>query len=336
MKTGRRFVVAAAIILLLTLGGTLGYAALEHMSWLDALYMTVITISTVGFREVRPLDSAGKLFTIALIFTGVGAALYVFASITELIVEGQIRELLGRAAMIRKMHHLHGHVIVCGYGRFGRVVVDELLREKKTVVVIDINEQLAADLKARGILYVIGSAIDEEVLESAGIRTAQDIVAATASDPDNVFISLSAREMNPQIRIHARSESDIGLRHLQLAGADMALSSYHYSAMRIANSIARPSVMDFLTLVSPANRSEEVSLEEIRIDAGSPLIGKALTEIEQAVPRLRVVALKRGGEPLAILPNSSATVAASDLLIAIGIRTSLDRIAEMATGASTA
>jgi len=321
---------AGAIIALLTIGGTAGYVLLEHMSMLDALYMTVITISTVGYREVKPLDSTGKIFTMALILVGVGSALYVFAAVTELIVEGQFRDLLGKAAMIRKMHHLKDHVIVCGYGRFGHVVVEELMREKRTIVVIDASEQKAEELKALGISYLIGSALDEDVLDHAGIRTAGDLVAATASDPDNVFISLSAREMNPRIRIHARAESEIGLRHLQLAGADLALSSYQYSAVRIANSIARPSVMDFLTLVLPGNRSETVSLEEIKIAAHSGLVGKQLSELEQAVPRLRIVAFRRGEEPLSMLPHSNVKVAANDILVAIGVRESLDHIAVLA------
>jgi voltage-gated potassium channel Kch len=142
--------------------------------------------------------------------------------------------------MNRKIRQLVGHVIVCGYGRFGRVVAGELRRNRMTVVVIETNPAREAELVREELLYLIGSALDEEVLEQTGIRAASDIVVATASDPDNVYISLSARSKNAAIRIHARAESEVGLEHLQLAGADQAISSYQWSALRIANAIAPP------------------------------------------------------------------------------------------------
>jgi voltage-gated potassium channel len=180
--------------------------------------MTVITITTVGYEEVDRLDTAGRIFMMGLIFTGVGIAYYVFAAVTEAVISGQLREMIGKSAMIRKIHQLENHVIVCGYGRFGRVVAEELRRNGMTIVAIDSAEEREPELMRAGALYVIGSALDEQVLEQAAIGSASDIVVATPSDPDNVYISLSARAKNPRIRIHARAESDIGLKHLELAG----------------------------------------------------------------------------------------------------------------------
>jgi voltage-gated potassium channel len=211
----RRIVLGLAAVVALVAVGTAGYACIEGMSFIDSLYMTVITITTVGYQEVKPLDTNGRIFTMFLIFTGVGAAFYVFAAVTEMVVGGQLREMMGKSAMTRKIHQLEGHVIVCGYGRFGRIVVEELRRDGMTTVVIERNPDLEADLARANELYVIGSALEEQSLEQAGISAASDIVVATASDPDNVFISLSARSKNPQIRIHARAESEIGLKHLQ-------------------------------------------------------------------------------------------------------------------------
>jgi voltage-gated potassium channel len=330
MNPARRVALGIGLVAVLTLVGSAGYMLIEHMSFLDALYMTVITITTVGYEEVKPLDTAGRLFTIAIIFVGVGTAYYVFAAITEVVVSGQFREFVGKNTMNRKIQHLAGHVILVGYGRFGRVVADQLKDDRHTLVVIEVNPELEAELARSGLFYIIGSALDETVLEAAGILHASEIVVATASDPDNVFISLSARGRNPAIRIHARAETEAGLRHLELAGADRVISSYHFSAYRIAAAIARPSVVDFLTLVLPGG-SEETSLEEVKVPPHSPLIGMTITAIERANARLRVVGLKRGNDPISIIPDEQTTVAAGDLIVVLGARESLERLASSAS-----
>jgi voltage-gated potassium channel len=330
MNPARRVALGIGLVAMLTLVGSAGYMLIEHMTFLDSLYMTVITITTVGYEEVKPLDTAGRLFTIAIIFVGVGTAYYVFAAITEVVVSGQFREFVGKNTMNRKIQHLEGHVILVGYGRFGRVVADQLKDDRHTLVVIEVNPELEPELARSGLFYIIGSALDETVLEAAGILHASEIVVATASDPDNVFISLSARGRNPAIRIHARAETEAGLRHLELAGADRVISSYHFSAYRIAAAIARPSVVDFLTLVLPGG-SEETSLEEVKVPPHSPLIGMTITAIERANARLRVVGLKRGNDPISIIPDEQTTVAAGDLIVVLGARESLERLASSAS-----
>jgi voltage-gated potassium channel len=317
----------AAIVILVAVG-TAGYMTIEHMSLDDAVFMTVITITTVGYEEVDRLDTAGRIFTMGLIFTGVGIAYYVFAAVTEAVISGQLREMMGKSAMSRKIHQLENHVIVCGYGRFGRVVAEELRRHRMTVVVIDSAAEKEPELLRAGALHVIGSALEEQVLEQAAIRTASDIVIATASDPDNVYISLSARAKNPRIRIHARAESDIGLKHLELAGADQAISSYQWSAMRIANAIARPAVVDFLNLILPGPHGEEYGLEEVRVPDRRELAGKTIAMIERDNDNVRIVALKRGGDRIALVPAPQTEVRAGDLLVAIGARAGLRRLAE--------
>jgi len=320
------FLALAGIVVLVAFG-TAGYVVIERMPLIDAIYMTVITISTVGFGEVKPLDTNGRIFTMVLIFTGVGTAFYIFAIVTEIVVGGQLREMIGRSAMNRRINQQTGHVIVCGYGRFGTIVVDELRRNGMTVVVVETNPAREAELIRENILYVLGSALEEDVLEQAGIQSASDIVVATASDPDNVYISLSARSKNPGIRIHARAESEIGLKHLQLAGADQAISSYQWSAVRIANAIARPSVVDFLNLILPG-RGEEIGFEEVLVPLRSPLAGKTIATVEQENERVRIVALKRDDTPISLLPGPGTELRAGDLLIAIGSRTNLRKLAE--------
>jgi voltage-gated potassium channel len=328
MSPGRRFLVAIVGIIFLIMIGTVGYILIEGFSPLDALYMTVITVSTVGFAEVKPLGPAGRLFTIFLIVTGVGTAFYLFATITELVVEGSLREFLERTAMHRKIHHLEGHVIICGFGRLGKVVAEELSQNSLPLVVIEIDPAKESELARMGMLYVLGSALDDDVLEQASIGTARAMVIATPSDADNVFITLSARQKNPVIRIHARGETEAGINHLKLAGADQAVSAYQWGAVRIASTIIRPSVVDFLELSIPG-RGAEVDLEEIHVSPRSPLAGKAIAEVESERARLRIVALKRGTDQISIIPDPATRIQADDFLVVIGERAGLKSLVEI-------
>jgi voltage-gated potassium channel len=326
MTPTRRFALAVFGIASLTVMGAIGYVLIEQMSVLDAFYMSVITISTVGFQEVKPLSPAGRLFTIGLIITGVGSAIYLFTVIGELVVEGRLREFLGKSAMNRKIHSLQDHVIVCGFGRFGRAVVEELTRNSVPMVVIEADPARQEDLNAGGALHVMGSALEDSVLDDAGVGAARAIVVATGSDSDNVYITLSAREKNPNILIYARGDSDAGLRRLKLAGADQVVAAYQWAGLRIAASILRPSVVDFLQLSVPG-RESEVDLEEIRISRESPAAGKTVASVEQDNPRLRIVALKRNDRALEMIPAAETRIEPGDLLVAIGETDSLKRLA---------
>jgi voltage-gated potassium channel len=326
MTPTRRFALALSLVVLMTVIGAIGYMLIEHWSVLDAFYMSVITISTVGFGEVKPLSPAGRLFTIGLIVTGVGSAIYLFSVIGELVVEGRLREFLGKSAMNRKIHNLEQHVIVCGYRRFGRAVVEELTRKAVPMVVIEVDTAKQADLDALGALHVLGSALEDAVLDDAGVSAARAIIVATGSDADNVYITLSAREKNPKILIYARGDSDAGLRRLKLAGADQVVAAYQWAGMRIAASIVRPSVVDFLQLSVPG-RESEVDLEEIRVSPASPAAGMSIALVEQQNPRLRIVAMKRNDQPLEMIPAPETKIEPGDLLVVIGESESLKRLA---------
>ena len=326
MTPTRRFALALSLLAALTVIGAAGYRLIEHISILDSFYMSVITISTVGFGEVKPLSPAGRLFTIGLIVTGVGSAIYLFSVIGELVVEGSLREFLGKSAMTRKIHSLQDHVIVCGFGRFGRAVVEELTRSAVPMVVIEADAARQADLNAISALHVVGSALEDSVLAEAGIGSARAIVVATGSDADNVYITLSAREKNPKILIYARGDSDAGLRRLKLAGADQVVAAYQWAGMRIAANILRPSVVDFLQLSVPG-RESEVDLEEIRISRESPAAGMTIAALERENPRLRIVAMKRNDQRLEMIPAADTKIAPDDLLVVIGESDSLKRLA---------
>jgi voltage-gated potassium channel len=325
LTPGERFVFAIAGIVFIVVLGAAGYVLIEGMSTIDALYMSVITVSTVGFGEVKPLSSGGRLFTIGLIIVGVGSVFYLLTATAELVLEGSLRDFFGKTAMYRKIHNQRDHVIVCGFGRLGKTVVEELRRHQMPLVVIESDPAREPELAAMDLLYVIGSALEESVMEEAGVRTARAVVVATGSDADNVYITLSVREHNPKAFIHARGDSEAGLRRLRLAGADQTLSAYHWGGMRIAASILRPSVVDFLELSVPG-RESEVDLEEIKVEAGSAMIGLTIAAIEREYPRVRVVALKRGEQPISMIPDPGTCVGAGDFLVVIGESASLKRL----------
>ena len=332
MNVYRGLIAPFAGLAAITAAGTAGYVLFEGMSWADALYMTVITISTVGYGEVRPLSGGGRLFTLILIAGGVGLVFYLLGQTAALLLEGRIRDLFSRNAMQKNIDQLSGHVIICGYGRLGRVVVDELRRAGRPLVVIEQDKSQDDELARLGVPYLIGSAVSDEVIVQAGIVRATAIVVATASDPDNVFITLSAREHHPEIRVHARGESESALRRLRLAGADHVISAYKLGGLRLASSILRPAVVDFLEISRPLSHAE-VDLEEIRVEERSSLVGQHVGDLEQGSARMRVVALKRGEEDIELVPTDDRPVAAGDHLVVIGERASLDQLARRAASA---
>lgn len=325
----QRLLRALAVLMALTAVGTTGYVLLGAQSWIDALYMTVTTLATVGYGEIVPLGPGGRVFTMLLIAGGVGVALYAFTSVAQFAVEGRLREMLGGSTMHRTIEAMRDHVVVCGYGRLGRVVVAELRRAGVPLVVVDVDPQVAEELEAERIPHVIGSALAESTLERAGLARARAIAVATPSDADNVFITLSARERHPEVRIHARAETDAGMRHLRLAGAHQVLSAYHTGGLKLAASIVRPTVVDFLELAAPGG-AEEVDLGEVRVEPRSELIGRSLHAIEDAHPRLRIVAVRRGEAEVLLVPEPGTSVRDGDHLVAVGVRGSLAALAQAA------
>jgi voltage-gated potassium channel len=325
----RRLSFALAVLAGTTLLGSVGYVLIEGWSFADALFMTVTTLATVGYGEVHPLSPAGRWYTVGLIVAGVGTTLYVLAVIAEMMLEGRLREVFQRRAMQRRIDALQGHIVVCGYGRFGRVVVEELRQAGEALVVIEKDPERIAELERTDLLFLQGSAAADDVLERAGVRRARAIVIATSTDAENMFVTLTAREMNPALEIHARGEGEVAVRRLRRAGADHVTAVYLTAGQRAAASILQPTVVDVLEIARP-RQGAPVDLEEIRVVAGSPLLGRALAAVEADVAGVRVVAVKRAGEAVRVVPEASTPIGADDHLVVIGDRACLQRLAALA------
>jgi voltage-gated potassium channel len=321
---------ALLILVVLTASGTTGYILVEGMHWWDAFYMTVITLSTVGFQEVQPLHPAGRLFTIALIIGGVSTAAYVAASVARLLAEDVFTNILLGTPMQKQIDRMSQHVIVCGFGRLGQIVAEELARTGVPIVVIERDAEKEGELKRSGYPYLLGSATSDELLEQAGLARARAVVAGTNSDPDNVFITLAAREKRPDIQIHARGEGTEAARRLRQAGADYILSAYQMGGMSLAASILRPSVARFLELARPRGGGE-IDLEEIRVGAHSTLAGQSLRQVEGMQAKIRIVALMRKDQ-IELAPDAETPIASGDFLVVIGARKALEALAQLALG----
>jgi voltage-gated potassium channel len=326
MRFTARFILDLFIFSLILIGGCIGYIVIEGWDMLEALYMTVITVTTVGFTEVHPLSRAGEIFTMFLIVFGVGFILYFLSSITGMMIEGTLKDVFGRRKLEKKINQNDGHYIVCGFGRIGRTV-SQLLKEKPMeVVVIEKDPGCGPFFQEKKILYVLGEATSEEILLKAGILRAKGLVAAASSDADNVYITLTARGLNPGLFILARAAEESSIMKLTRAGADKVVSPYDIGARSMANTILRPTVIDFIELAMH-NRSLDLQMEELMVGKQSEIID--LTLMESAIRKdfdLIVVAIKKGTGEMIFNPSPQAKIQAGDILVALGDRENLSRL----------
>ena len=320
----KKIIVGVSILFVILICGTSGYMLLEGGNLLDSFYMTVISITTVGFSEVIPLSSTGKIFTSILIFGGVGFFLYMVSLITEAMVEGGLHAYLERRKMEKKLDELRGHYIVCGFGRIGKVISKILHESKRTFVIIENNQEELKLIAQLGYLVLEGDATNDDILNKAHILDAKALIAVTSSDADNVYVILSARGLRPDIYILARSSGKKGAEtKLLRAGATKVFSPYEIGARRMAQSLMRPTVIDFIDLTVHEGELG-LRLEELRVSDKAVIAGKTLMESGiRSEHDLIVVAIKRQKGEMLFNPNPGSELMIGDILVVLGEHTNI-------------
>ncbi|MBN2123943.1 MAG: potassium channel protein [Deltaproteobacteria bacterium] len=313
-KIIKGLIILASILLV----GTIGYMIIERWQFLDSLYMTVITITTVGYGEVRQVSEAGRIFTIFIIFMGMGIIAYILGLTAQAMVDFQVREIIGRTRLGLKMRSIKDHYIVCGFGRIGKIICRELKAKGFSMVIIDSNPDARSALENEDIPFINDDATSEEVLTEAGIERAKGLISVVASDSDNVFITMSARGLNPGLFILARADEEKTEKKLMRAGASRVVMPYLIGGQKMAHTIIKPAVMDFLEF-TVHNREIGLEMGELIVGDNSSLNGLTLIEsgIRQQLDVIIVAIRKKEGE-MKFNPSSQTRIRAGDTLIALG------------------
>jgi voltage-gated potassium channel len=325
-----RLIVAVVMIVLIISFGTIGYMSIEGWNFLDSLYMTIITLTTVGFKEIHELSFSGKLFTIILIIGGVGTVLYSLGIGAKLLLEGELQEVFGRKRLEKKLRELKDHYIICGYGRMGKIIARELKHENMNFVVIEKNLDIIKETEE--VLILEGDAAKDENLKRVGIEKAKCLISVLPTDAENLFVVLSARGLNPNLLIVARAGEEGSEKKLLRAGADRVVSPYYIGGLRIAHSVLKPAVVDFIEFATKSDNID-LQMEEIIIQKDSGLAGHTLDQC--GIGRdlgIIVVAIKQQSGTMKFNPTFRSTIESGDTLIAVGETTKLKILEDMAAG----
>jgi voltage-gated potassium channel len=307
--------------------GAAGYMFLEGWSFLDSIYMTIITLTTVGFREIHDLSPKGMVFTIILIIFGVGTVLYALSAGARTILEGELQEIFGRKRLEKRIKELNNHYVICGYGRMGRIICRELKGKGIKFVVIEKNSELVAGRE--NILIIEGDATNDEILREVGIERAKGLISVLPTDAENLYVVLSARELNPDLFIVARAGEEGSENKLLRAGANKVVSPYHIGGLRIAHTVLRPAVVDFIEFATKTGNIE-LQMEEVFIPENSKLVGLTLDQC--GIGRelgVIIVAIKRATGEMRFNPTFRSTIKSGDTLIALGEITKLKILEDM-------
>jgi len=329
MGSAKHLIIAFLLTFIIIGSGTTGYMIIEGWDILDAFYMTVITMGTVGYGEVHEISKTGRLFTILLIFFGVGFFVYLAGVVVQFMVEGRIRTILGRRSLDKKIDRLKNHYIVCGYGRIGRVLCKNLQRKPLDLVVIEKDRDLVPVMDEDKVLYVCGDVSDEANLIKAGIKRAKGLIAVLATDADNVFLVLTARQLNPDLYIVARACQAESKSKLQAAGANNVESPYEMGGESMAQRILRPTVTTFLELAF-AYRRKDIQMEEIPVSPSSALSNVMLKDsgIRQQFD-LIIIAIKKSDDSMLFNPSFETVIKAGDTVIAVGEEANLKKLEDI-------
>jgi voltage-gated potassium channel len=322
-STQKLRIVGFAGVLVLA-GGMIGFMALEDMSPLNALYMTVITLSTVGFSEVSPLHPAGKLFVMFLVVFGVAIAASFAALMGEQVLEGHFKSLVTRKKMEKRLKKMSGHFIIAGFGRVGRQVAKEFVAKGVPCVVIEKSTEEAEETMARGYVTLHGDATDDDVLIEAGIERAKTLISTLPDEAQNVYLTLTARHMNSKLNIIARADFEEGEKKLLRAGADHVVIPHVLGGIRMAKAALQPHVVDFMQVASMGD--EGLLVEELLIPGGSSLVGQTLADSKlKQTYSITVIGVKQSGQGMNINPSAETVLNGDDVIVVVGGVADLDR-----------
>lgn len=324
---------ALLMVLAVVIGGTIGYVAIEGWGLWEALYMTIITVTTVGYRELHPLSRAGEVFTAMLILGGVGTALYAFTLVATIIVEGGWHRFFEQRRFNRMLEDLTNHFILCGFGRIGTVIAEQFSRQHVPFVVVDTDADRVSAARARGFAAIVADASSEDTLTQVGIDRARGLVAAVGTDAENVYTILTARVLRPNLFVVGRAESEDSIRKLLRAGASRVISPYQIGATQMAQTALRPAVVKFVELAT-SSQNLELSMEQVLIREHSALAGRSLVEanLRQRFGVI-VVGIQRTSGEMEFNPASDAVMSAGDHLVVLG---PTDRLKQLEDAAQSA
>lgn len=314
--TPPRIASASFLMIAIFMSGTVGYHLLEGAGWWDALYMTVITLTTVGYREVFPLSRAGQAFTVVLLIGGLGMFLLLATDVARTVVEGELRQVFGRARRSRMIERMSGHDVVCGWGRMGRAVVEELQRGGRSVVVVERNPERVLRLQDAGIPVVEGDTTSEATLRAARVETARGLVSCVNDDAHNVYTVLTARALNPRLFIVARATEESAEQRIRQAGADRVVNPYQLGGTRLAHLLAKPAIVSFFD--ASLGKRDEPQFDQVSVPASGKLAGRTLLEAD--VRRrwgIGVVAVQRGKDVF-VNPAPEVALQGGDVLVVFG------------------
>ena len=329
MKILRKLLFFAAALLLVVTIGTTGFHYIEGWPWFDGFYMVITTLTTIGYQETHPLSHAGRVFNVFIILSGVSLVFLVIGSLTQALLEFELQNFFGKRRMERDIGRLSGHYIICGAGRVGRSVAQELARRPAPFVIIENNEAKAQKYAGENWLLMAGDATQEQVLRDAQIERAVGLVAATTTDATNLYIVLTARGLNPRLRIIARASEEKAEKHLLTAGADSVVSPYVFAGQRIAHSFLRPNVVSFLDTAT-THLGMDLEIDEVPIRRGSRFAGRTVetSRIRQDCGVV-ILAIKRAAG-MRFNPSPDDRIEEGDFLIAMGEPQQLRQLEQMA------
>ena len=331
MNVPRKLLFSILMLLVVVLFGIFGYTWIEGWDLLDSLYMTIITLSTVGYGEVREIGPGGRVFTVLLIVFGLFTITYIVGLVAETLVAGEIRSVLGRRKVSKKIKSLRDHYIICGYGRIGSIICKGLTRKAIPLMVIEKDEHVQEQLEEDKILYLDGDATHEETLLEVGIEKAKGLVSVVSSDAENVYICLTARGLSPRLYILSRAEDEASERKLLRAGANKVILPYILGGRRMVQAIIRPTVSDFLES-AVHDQSFELAIEEITVGEDSRLANQSLVDsgIRQEMDVI-IIGIKQKAGTMIFNPSSQTKIQSDDILIAMGRNKDLETLRRVLT-----